>query len=338
MKKAFLLLIFFGALVFLILLWWQKNNLTITNPSLKKIDIADNNPLDKYTFDALAKTIFPPSQIELGRIIKDENEFQSYIFYFHIDDRKVSGQINIPQKEGVYPIIVMFRGYVDREKYTTGIGTQHAAEYLARNNFITLAPDFLGYGESDNPSNLPIEERFQTYTTALTLIASLDNLTNALKQIGSEAKPDVNNIGLWGHSNGGQIALSVLEISQKKYPTVLWAPVSKPFPYSILYFTDDFDDHGKMLRRVVAEFENDYDSELYSLTNYFDRINSPIQLHQGTADESVPIKWSDQLADELNKLNKTIRYHTYSGEDHNFSRGNWQTVIDRSKTFYLSYF
>ena len=81
------------------------------------------------------------------------------------------------------------------------------------------------------------EERFQTYTTAMNLLAGIEKWERAGK------------IGIWGHSNGGQIALTVLEISQKEYPTVLWAPVSKPFPYSILYYTDEAEDRGKALRK-----------------------------------------------------------------------------------------
>jgi len=125
-----------------------------------------------------------------------------------------------------------------------------------------------------------------------------------------------------------------LAISGKNYPTVLWAPVSKPFPYSILYFTDEFDDHGKALRRAVADFEKDYDIEKYSPTNYLSWINSPIQLHQAVEDEAVPKRWSDQLNQELKKLNKDITYYTYFGENHNFNNGSWGLAIQRSINFY----
>jgi len=295
-------------------------------------------PLDRYAFERLKNSVFTASNIEIGRVVKEEPDFESSMFYFNVDGKRVSGLINVPERPGNYPVIVMFRGYVDKEKYTTGVGTARMGEFLAKNGFISLAPDFLGYGESDNPSESPIEERFQTYTTALTLLKSLQNLNTALREDKEGVLADLSKMGIWGHSNGGQIAFSVLEISGATYPTVLWAPVSKPFPYSILYYTDDFDDHGKMLRRVVADFEKDYDSEKYSFTNFFDFIRAPIQIHQGNQDEAVPANWSDQLSDSLEKLNKEVTYFTYPVEDHNFSQGSWPVVANRSLEFYRSNF
>jgi dipeptidyl aminopeptidase/acylaminoacyl peptidase len=302
---------------------------------------------DGYSFKELRSRKFAASRFEIGEKLKDEDAFSSYMFYFFVKDlngdtdKKVSGVMNIPkQGEGAYPVIVMFRGYVDREIYTPGEGTRRTGEEFASNGFITLAPDFLGYGKSDMPSVKPLEERFQTYTTALTLLSSLDNLNSALRATGTglELEADIERTAIWGHSNGGHIALAVLEITGRRYPTVLWAPVSKPFPYSILYFTDEFDDHGKALRKIVADFEKDYDIEEYSPSNFYTWINAPIQVHQGLRDEAVPVAWSKALVNDLEELEKDIEYFEYSGENHNFNLGSWQTAVTRSVNFYSHYF
>lgn len=324
--SSFLLLIIAFAAFFV----FKQNDKKIISPLSKLIE----KPLEKYTFANLKNKQFNANEITIGKVLKEESGFTSYVFYFEDQGKKASGLINLPNKPGTYPIIVMFRGFVPIEKYTIGEGTRHAGEVFAQNNFITLAPDFLGYGESASPSANSIEERFQTYTTALSLLTSIKNLNSALEKINSEVKADENKIGIWGHSNGGHIALAVLEMSGKNYPTVLWAPVSKPFPYSILYFTDEFDDHGKALRKVVANFEKDYDIEKYSPTNYLNWINAPIQIHQGGDDEAVPQKWSDQLYAELKKLDKKTTYYTYPNEDHNLSQGNWSLAIERGINFY----
>ena len=229
----------------------------------------------------------------------------------------------------------MLRGYVDQEIYETGTGTKNTAEAFARHGFITLAPDFLGYGDSDAPSPDPLEERFQTYTTVLNLLASVKQLPQALtdREL-TTVKADADRIGIWGHSNGGHIALAVLAVSGAPYPTVLWAPVSKPFPYSILYFTDEFADRGKALRRVVAEFEEEYDVDYYDPTRYFAWIKAPIQLHQGTDDEAVPLRWSDELCEQLQAQDVTVSYYTYPGGNHNFSAGGWPEAVSRSLAFY----
>lgn len=295
-------------------------------------------PLDKYTFERLKETKFSENPITFGKMIKDGNTFVSYVFYFNIEGKKVSGLANIPKNPGTYPVVVMFRGYVDKEKYSIGEGTKRAGEVFAQNGFITFAPDFLGYGESASPSASSIEERFQTYTTALTLLASVGSINSSLERNEFKARADTQKIGIWGHSNGGHIALSVLEITGKNYPTVLWAPVSKSFPYSILYYTDEFDDRGKMLRKVLSDFEKEYDVELYSPLNYYQWLEAPIQVHQGTADDSVPVKWSDELVKTLEKLQKEISYFVYPGADHNLSPNGWSSAVERSMAFYKSRF
>lgn len=300
--------------------------------------VVREKPLAKYSYTALQNAAFTGSEIVIDEMVKDEEEFSSHIFFFEVQGKRVSGLMNVPKTPGNYPVILMLRGYVPQEIYEPGVGTSHGGEVLAQNGFITLAPDFFGYGLSDNPPIGSLEDRFLTYVTMLELIQSLKNLNTGFEEKTLDARFDGSHIGLWGHSNGGQIALSALEISGKKYPTVLWAPVTKPFPYSVLYYTDDIDDHGKALRKVIADFEIDYDAEIYSLTNYLDWIQAPIQIHQGGADEAVPQVWSDTFVQTLESKEKDVEYFTYTGDDHNFTRGNWNTVMQRTMDFYKTNF
>lgn len=326
--------------------WNFKTTGRLTSPSSQSA-ASRPKPLDQYTFENLSKTKFNPSPITFGAVLEDNQNFTSQVFFFEVGERKVSGLANFPKTPGTYPVIIQLRGFIPPETYQTGAGTSRSGQAFAKNGFITLAPDFLGFGASSDGAENSIEDRLLTYVTVLTLLESIPSLNSALLAQRSPALPDevgltvngqpqadASRIGLWGHSNGGQIALTVLEITAKPYPTVLWAPVSKPFPYSILYYTDDFDDRGKALRKVLAEFEKDYDVEKYSLTNFYEKINAPLQLHQGTQDEAVPQKWSDNLAAQLKALAKEVTYFTYPGDDHNFARGSWNTVVARNIVFY----
>jgi len=300
--------------------------------------IVEAKKFDKYTYEALRLRQFEGSKITIDKEIKTNADFTSSIFHFYAQGKKVGGLINIPNKPGEYPVIIMIRGFVDPSIYEPGVGTSHGGEVLAQNGFITLAPDFLGYGTSDKTTPDNMEDRFLSYVTVLELLSSVKNLNTTLTESTSSARFDTTHIGLWGHSNGGQIALSVLEMSGKNYPTVLWAPVSKPFPYSILYYTDDIDDHGKALRKVVADFELKYDAEKYSLTNYLSWIKTPLQIHQGASDGAVAQAWSDTLTSSLKKEKIDVEYFVYPGEDHNFAQGSWNTVIQRTIEFYKKQF
>ena len=298
-------------------------------------------PLLAYAFENLRKTQFPQNQIRLGGVISEnENSFQQ-VFYFYVPKApnskemlKVSGLANIPKEEGEYPVIVMFRGFIPNDVYKPGAGTQPSATVLSRAGFITLAPDFLDFGESDKSGD-SFEGRFQTYTTALTLLSSLTTFNQGLESnYKGTISADLQRIGIWGHSNGGHIALSTLAVSGKNYPTVLWAPVSKSFPYSILYYTDEYDDQGKQLREALASFENLYDVELFSPEKYYKWIKAPILISQGLDDQEVPYWWSDELVEALEKNKIDVTYFTYPNAGHNLLPSGWSAAVTNAVNFY----
>lgn len=105
-----------------------------------------------------------------------------------------------------------------------------------------------------------------------------------------------------------------------------------------LYYTDEFDDHGKALRKALASFEKDYDVELYSPTNFLHWTNAPMQIHQGENDDAVPRKWSDSLVGDLKKLKKEVEYFTYPDADHNLMPTGWWQAVERSIEFYRESF
>jgi len=295
--------------------------------------IVDPRPLEKYSFENLANTPIPPAKITIKDMISKEDEYISNLFVMEFDptlsgkeNKSTTGQINIPVSDNKMPIIVMFRGYVDQTIYQTGVGTRAAADFFASNGFITVAPDFLGYAGSSEEAGNIFESRFQTYTTAITLINSLNQIPQW----------DGKNLFIWGHSNGGQIAITVLEILGSDIPTSLWAPVTKPFPYSILYYTDESEDLGKLIRHELAKFESSYDVDKFSLHTYLSNIYTPLQLHQGTADDAVPVAWSDSFVAKLKAEEKDIKYYQYPGADHNL-KPSWDLVIARDLEFFQNH-
>lgn len=298
--------------------------------SLQPTPTPTPKPLLQYSFTNLKNTPGVPSQIALTSILDEQPEYASYLFTYQTQGKTMSGQLNVPTTatpSAGFPVILMLRGYVDPSIYQTGVGTMNAAAVFAKNGYITLAPDFLGYGSSDPPAANPITERLEKPRHLLDLLAS----TASLKVT------DPGRLGIWAHSNGGQIAISLLEITGRSIPTTLWAPVTKPFPYSILYYTDESDDQGKALRKEIANFETSYDVFDYSIDRYYDWLNAPLQLHQGSADDAVPLDWSTEFVDTLEELDKDITYFTYPGSDHNL-RPAWDTAIARDLEFFAEHF
>lgn len=306
--------------------------------------------LIKYTIDNLSKAEILPGRFSIKKNLKDEDKFSSFVFEFEFspdlsqNHKTVTGQINIPKRDSPLAIIVMLRGYIDQKLYTTGDGTRNASEFFAKNGFMTIAPDFLGYGGSDKEADNIFEARFQTYTTVLSLLKTIEsfqhnqNLITIPKDIPNHYKitkflTSQPTVFIWGHSNGGQIALTILEITKGEYPTTLWAPVSAPFPYSILYYTKDSADRGKLIRKELAKFEEFYNPDDFSLDLYLNKINAPLQIHQGLQDEAVPIEWTLNLVSKLEKMGKNFTYYQYEGTDHNM-RPVWNKVVERDLEFF----
>lgn len=130
-------------------------------------------PLDKYTIENLSKRKPAGGEVKIEKTLEENKDFVSYLFSFTTEGKKVTGQMNVPVLSLKYPLILMIRGYVDQKIYQTGVGTKRPAEVFAKNGFITIAPDFLGYGDSNKEASDIFETRFQTYTTVLDLIESI---------------------------------------------------------------------------------------------------------------------------------------------------------------------
>lgn len=321
-------------------------------------------PLLKYRIDALDQFDLVESELKIIDKISESENFDSYLFSFATQGGSMSGKLNWPKNSDHNKAIVMIRGYVPPEIYQPGVGTQAAAEVFAKEGFITLSPDFLGFGQSSPDYEDSWEGRFVKPIQVMELINSLEktNLSFAICQFETKGGSCVENtdelkIGIWAHSNGGQIALTTLEGFEVNYPTSLWAPVTAPFPYSVLFFTDEVDDEGKASRSWVNIFEKDYDVFDFSLTKHLNRLRGPLQIHHGTADEAALFSWSLEFAQKLDLENERrsrqiaankvategaqvqvlepIEYELlkYDGADHNM-RPSWSIVVARDLLFF----
>jgi dipeptidyl aminopeptidase/acylaminoacyl peptidase len=309
----------------------------LRSPSEKIIKIPQKTPqpksLDTYYIPNLTKAKIPSGELTIKQQLEKAEKYESFLFEFSFDpalDGKTkitTGQINVPiNGGGSYPVVLMIRGYVDQQIYSTGVGTRHAAEAFAQNGYVTIAPDFLGYAGSDSESSNIFESRFQTYTTVLALLQSLDSLYLW----------DKRNLFIWAHSNGGQVALTSLAITGRPIPTTLWAPVTKPFPYSILYYTDESEDGGELIRTELANLESVNELSKFSFTNYLDQIKAPIQLHQGTADDAVPYSWNQSFVSQAENKDIEIELITHNGADHNLTP-DWDAAVEQDLEFFAAH-
>jgi dipeptidyl aminopeptidase/acylaminoacyl peptidase len=284
----------------------------------------------------LAERDFNANKIKIEEEIKKEDDYTSYFFSYHSEGGRVSGQLNLPDQGKDLPVLLMLRGYADKEIYFTGLGTRRAASFFARHDFVTLAPDFLGFGRSDPESEDILLNRFRRPVTVLELLSSIDDFNSSLEEGNFPVRINPEKVFIWGHSNGGQVALSVLEITGRSIPTTLWAPVSKPFPQSVLQYASELEDEGKLVIEAIDEFKKNYQPSKFSIVNYLELIRAPLQIHQGTDDFYVDVEDTNKLVKNLNKMYKKVYYYTYEGDDHNL-KNNWEQVVERDLGFFAKY-
>ena len=282
-----------------------------------------SHDLDKYDFDSLSQRQGVASKIEISQ---EKAKMGSGVIYsFESQGKKISGTMTDlhPEVSALRPVIIMIRGYAPVEGYYPGSGSWRVAEEFAKEGYITFSIDFLGYGQSEAAATDALEARFEKVINVMDLIKSVEQLPWV----------DKNKIGIWAHSNGGQITLSVLEVTEGKYPTVLWAPMTNPFPQSLIDTADEGEEKQKAIDYVNL-FLKYYDGRRYAVENYWEKIKAPILIQQGTADEWCEVEWQEKVVKSLKDLGKKAELIIYQGSDHNL-KNDWSEAVLASKRWYI---
>ncbi len=328
---------------------------------------------EQYSLTNLVDYPYQANKLEVIEVIDQTEKYNEYQFTFTTMDKTMSGLMTLPNDLQINErpkVVILLRGWAPAETYYSGQGTSPAARILAANGYVTLAPDFFGYAKSDPEPTDTWEARFIKPINVIELMSSVEKFGLPIpatesaedEQIAATDSLPPSQLYFWAHSNGGQIALSVLEILSRPIPTTLWAPVTAPFPYSILFYGDVLEDEGKEQRSWLAMFERNHDPRQYSITQHLDRLRGYFQLHHGTADEAALKTWSDEFNDKIIAENKrrtkvfdeekdveekveeikedeliNLEYFVYPGADHNLRPiENWNLAIERDLKFFAA--
>ena len=73
-----------------------------------------------------------------------------------------------------------------------------------------------------------------------------------------------------------------------------------------------------------------------SSNSYLNDLSGPLQLHHGTADETVPLEFSEILHQEIQEAGGSVELYTYPGDNHNISNSFGQAMT-RTIEFYDRY-
>lgn len=65
-------------------------------------------------------------------------------------------------------------------------------------------------------------------------------------------------------------------------------------------------------------------------------LSGPLQLHHGTADQEVPLKFSQELYDQVAAAGNGVEFYSYPGNDHNITT-SISLAMQRSVIFFDRY-
>ena len=267
----------------------------------------DKNSL---TIEALRNKVFPDVKIIIEKFISDQKYYKSYLVSYKVDSLKLYALMNVPNSkkpERGFPVVIVNHGYIPQSSYSTINSYKLVTGYFASSDFLVLKPDYRGFAES--------EEGERNILSRLNYVIDVIYLLNGISSI---PEADKNNIFMYGHSMGGDVTLRVLEITNKIKAATLWAPVSAMFPENAIHYfkkSDNNPDDLKKLNDILDKYFTQLDFLKMSALSNVKYIKTPLILHHGTRDESVPYNWSINLMKKFDEAKVNYKFYSYEDED-----------------------
>lgn len=281
--------------------------------------------VDPVSLPAMFDEDITGGDLEYTGEIEAASGYSSHTVTYRSGDLTVSGVLNVPAGDGPFPAIVLNHGYIDPAVYVTGQGMSRERDYLAREGFVVLHTDYRGHAESDPAEALDLELRLGYTRDAIAGVRALRDLP--------EVDPD--RVAMGGRSMGGGVTFNALVVDPDLVgAAVVWASVSTLAAENFEQWTED--GRPEVAQEIVDRWGSPEDDPDFwagiSSRTYLDRIETPVMMHHGTADESCPYVWAEQTRDALSDEGADVTFHAYEGERHAFE-GDWELSMQRTVDF-----
>ena len=285
------------------------------------------DPYFAYTNEYLRSRAYGGGQIEFVEVLGQNLYFTRYLIRYPSDGLNIYGFANIPNDAEKHPVIIALHGYIDPAAYNTLDYTTHYADALASAGYVVFHPNLRGYLPSDDGDNL---FRVGMATDVLNLIALIQTQSGGSDLL---QNADPNFIGLWGHSMGGGITTRVLTVTDDVKAAVLYGSMSgdeqknyeaiKQWSGSTRGL-DELNIPIEALSRI---------SSMY----YFQNITAAVSIHHGTADQLVPLNWSEVTCEQLRTIGRNVECLYYEGMPHTFYGQGDEQFIQNTVRFFNQY-
>jgi uncharacterized protein len=287
----------------------------------------------------LRQADYPGSEITIERELERGVNYSRYYASYLSQDLRIYALLTVPDGEmppGGWPGIVFNHGYIPPDVYRTTERYIAYVDKLARSGFVVFRIDYRGHDRSEGSATGAYGDPGYTH-----------DVLNAVSSLKNSGLVNQEKIGMWGHSMGGFLTLRAMVISPDIKAGVIWGGVVASYPDMIQHWRRPGASAALTPPPGVRRWRNwaeeygtpDLNPEFWrevSSNSYVSEISGPVQLHHGTADESVPLIMSELLAAQLQAAGQPYELYTYPDDNHNISN-YFSAAMTRTIQFFNTY-
>ena len=296
-------------------------------------------PLEPLSIDYMRMQTYPGSDVTIEHRLEPGSNYSRFLASYESDGNTIYALLTVPsggKPASGWPVIIFNHGYIPPAQYRTTERYVAYVDALARSGYIVFKSDYRGHGSSEGEPNSAYGA--PDYTV---------DILNAVAAMQAYPGADPDRVGMWGHSMGGTITLRAMVTTSDVKVGVIWAGVVASYPDLMTRWSRPNRPTPVATypgRRWRTEFIEKYGSpeenpafwaSIAPIT-YVDDVSGPIQLHHGTADEDVPVLFSELLYEAMDAADQPVELYTYEGDNHNIST-NFSTAMSRTVAFFDRY-
>ena len=313
-------------------------------PTLAPTETATATPIPANTavpfplqVNAMRAREYPGSDIGVESVLDPGVNYSRFVVSYLSEGLKIYALMTIPNGEKPptgWPVIIFNHGFIPPDVYVTTERYIAYVDLIARSGYIVFRSDYRGHGNSEGEAGGAYSR--PDYTV---------DVLNAVASMKRHVDADPNRIGMWGHSMGGYITLRSMVITGDIKAGVIWAGVVASYPDLLSRWRRGSSPPstprpGSWRTTLVDTFGSpEANPEFWnsiSANSYLADLSGPIQLHHGTADEDVPLEFSELLYYQMLEAEQYVELYKYDGDNHNISN-YFSTAMQRTIEFFDRY-
>ena len=291
---------------------------------------------------AMRENIYPGSAITIEETLEPGANYYRYYAWYTSQGLKIYGLLTVPfgdMPPGGWPAVVFNHGYISPQIYKTTERYIGYVDQLARHGYIVYKIDYRGHDQSQGEATGAYGD--PGYTV---------DVLNAVAALKTFPQANPARIGMWGHSMGGFLTLRAMVISKDIKAGVIWSGVVGSYPDMLCCWHHP--EMGLPTRTPNPNFRSQWRAQwqdLYgspaqnptfwnsiSANSYLGDLSGPLQIHHDVGDSEVPLKFSQDLYQEILAVGKPVEYYKYPGDDHNLAN-YFNQAMQRTIEFFDKY-